>query len=162
MLRIVKILMTAIVAVFGLLSGIFDLLNWSHTVAAVAMVTSMSTLQGGASSWQAVDSAPVNWLGAAWIIGGDLTAALLCAVSVARMWRTRNSVGAEFAAAKKLGLAGCGILAIMLFGGFIVLAEVWFQLYRSDVMRGPVLDTAYRYLGSILLIALFIGSKEPE
>lgn len=29
-------------------------------------------------------------------------------------------------------------------------------------MRGPVLDTAYRYSGSILLITLFIASKEPD
>jgi predicted small integral membrane protein len=50
----------------------------------------------------------------------------------------------------------------MLFGGFIVLAEAWFELYRSDALRGPVLDTAYRYLGSVLLIALFIANKEPE
>ena len=41
----------------------------------------------------------------------------------------------------------------MLFGGFNVLAEDWFQLWPSDAMRGPVLDTVYRYLGSILLIA---------
>ena len=59
-------------------------------------------------------------------------------------------------------MAGCGIFAIMLFGGFTVLAEAWFELWRSDAMRGPVLDTAYRYLGSILLIELFVGSKEPE
>jgi len=31
------------------------------------------------------------------------------------MWSARNATGAEFAAAKKLALAGCGILAIMLF-----------------------------------------------
>jgi len=29
-------------------------------------------------------------------------------------------------------------------------------------MRGPVQDTVYHYLGSILLIALFIASKAPE
>jgi predicted small integral membrane protein len=78
------------------------------------------------------------------------------------MWSARNATGAEFAAAKQLALVGCGILAIMLFGGFIVLAEAWFELWRSDVMRGPVLDTAYRYLGSILLIALFIAGKDPD
>lgn len=103
----------------------------------------------------------MNWAGALWIIGGDLAAGVLCATSVARMWRARNADDSEFASAKRLALAGCGILAIMLFGGFTVLAEGWFELWRSDAMRGPVLDTAYRYLGSILLIALFVASKEP-
>jgi predicted small integral membrane protein len=162
MLRVVKIVLAAAVAAFGFISGIFDLINWRATVGAVGMVTSMSSWQGGASSWQAIGSAPLNWLGAVWIIAGDLAAAVLCAAGVARMWSARDSSATDFAAAKKLALVGCGILAIMLFGGFIVLAEAWFGLWRSDAMRGPVLDTAYRYLGSILLIALFIGSKEPE
>jgi predicted small integral membrane protein len=162
MLRIVKIVLAASVAAFGFIAGIFDLTNWSNTVATVGMVTSMSSWQGGASSWHAVSSAPLSWLGAAWIIAGDLGAAVLCTASVARMWSARNTTGAEFTAAKKLALAGCGILAIMLFGGFTVVAEAWFELWRSDAMRGPVLDTVYRYLGSILLIALFIASKEPE
>jgi predicted small integral membrane protein len=162
MLRIVKIVLIATVGAFGFISGIYDLMNWSTTVGTVGMVTSMSGWQGGNSSWQAVSSAPLSWLGAIWIIAGDLAAAVLCSMSVTRMWRARKATGAEFAAAKKLALAGCGIFAIMLFGGFTVLAEAWFELWRSDAMRGPVLDTAYRYLGSILLIALFVGSREPE
>ena len=162
MLRIVKIVLTAAVAAFGFISGFFDLINWSNTVGTVTMVTSMTGWQGGGSSWQAVSSAPLSWFGAAWIVAGDLWAAMLCTASVARMWSARNATGAEFAAAKKLALAGCGILAIMLFGGFTVIAETWFELWRSNAMRVPVLDTVYRYLGSILLIALFIASKEPE
>jgi predicted small integral membrane protein len=162
MLRIVKIVLAATVAAFGFICGIFDLIHWRATVETVGMVTSMTGWPGGASSWQAVSSAPLSWLGAVWIIAGDLVAAVLCAASVARMWSARNGAGAEFAAGKRLALAGCGILAIMLFGGFTVLAETWFELYRSDAMRVPVLDTAYRYLGSVLLIALFIAAREPD
>src|ERR1700691_4509236 len=128
MLRIVKIVLTAAVATFGFMSGIYDLINWSNTVRTVGMVTSMSSWPGGASSWQAVSSAPLSWLGAVWIIAGDLGAAVLCAAGVARMWRARNATNAEFAPAKKLALAGCGILVIMLLGGFNVLAETWFEL----------------------------------
>jgi hypothetical protein len=43
MLRIVKIVLTATVATFGFLSGIFDLIHWSNTVGAVGMVTSMTS-----------------------------------------------------------------------------------------------------------------------
>ena len=48
----------------------------------------------------------------------------------------------------------------MLFTGFIVIAESWFELWRSDVMRGPVLDSAFRYGGMIALIAVFVAVKE--
>jgi len=162
MLRIIKILLAAAVGAFGFVSGIFDIFDWSDTVAAVAMVTSMSTWDGGASSWQAVSSTPLNWLGAAWIAGLDLSYAMLCAIGAARMWSARNARPAQFAVAKTLALAGCGLAAIMLFLGFFVGAETFFELWRSDAMRGPVLDSAFRYLGSILVIALFISSAEPE
>lgn len=162
MLRAIKIVLVATVATFALFSGISDLVNWRGTVENVGMVTAMSSWQGGAASWKALGNTPLNWLGAVWIIGGDLAAAVLCGTSVARMWRARKAGESEFSSAKNLALAGCGVLAIMLFGGFNVLAETWFELWRSDAMRGPVLDTVYRYLGSILLIALFVASKEPE
>jgi len=162
MLRIIKILLAAAVGAFGFVSGIFDIFYWDNTVAAVAMVTSMSSWDGGVSSWQSVNSAPLNWFGAAWIVALDLGYAMLCAIGVMRMWSARNACSAQFGVAKTLALAGCGLAAIMLFGGFFVGAETFFELWRSDAMRGPVLDTAFRYLGSVLLIALFISSAEPE
>ena len=162
MLRIVKIVLAAAVAALGLLSGFFDFLGWSDTVAAVAKVTSMSSWEGGAQSWNCVNIPALNWLGAAWIAGLDLVYGALCAIGAARMWRSRNAGAIEFSAAKTLALAGCGLAAMMLFGGFIVVAETFFELWRSDVMRDAVLDSAYRYLGSVLLIALFIASKESE
>nr|MDA3933179.1 DUF2165 family protein [Gammaproteobacteria bacterium] len=60
----------------------------------------------------------------------------------------------------EIALTGCMIAVIMLFGGFIVIAESWFELWRSDVMRGPVLESAFRYGGMIMLIALFVATKD--
>jgi len=160
--RIIKMILVAAVAAFGFLGGVFDLINWPSTVGSVTAVTSMSSWEGGAASWKAVSSTPLSWLGAVWIVGGYLTAAALCFVSVARMWSARNASGTEFVAAKALALAGCGVFAVMLFVGFTVVAEGWFELWRSNALGGLVLNTAYRYLGSILLIALFIAGKDPE
>ncbi len=162
MLRIVKIVLGVAVAAFGLISGIFDLINWHSTAASVGAVTSLIGVQGGAASWKAISSAPLSWLGALWIIAGDLTAAVLCTIGVACMWRARNASAAEFSTAKRLVLSGCGVFAIMLFGGFTVVAESWFELWRSDAMRDAVLGAAFRYLCSILLIALFVASAESE
>ncbi len=49
---------------------------------------------------------------------------------------------------------------IMLFGGFIVIGETWFEMWRSDVLRDLSLQSAFRYGGMITLIALFVGSLE--
>jgi len=162
MLRIVKIGLATSVAAFGFYSGIFDLIHWHDTVGSVTMVTSMTSWEGGATSWQAVNSPALSGLGALWIIGSDLTAGVLCTMSIGRMWARRHGSVTEFAVAKKLAVAGCGVLAIMLFGGFIVVAEGWFNLRHSVAMRGAVLEVAYRYLWSILLIALFIASAEGD
>lgn len=71
----------------------------------------------------------MSWLGAVWIVGGYLTAGALCTIGVVHMWSARHASGAEFVAAKNLSLAGCGTLAIMLFGGFTLVAEAWFELW---------------------------------
>jgi predicted small integral membrane protein len=48
----------------------------------------------------------------------------------------------------------------MLFGGFIVVAEGWFELWRSAAMRAEVLDAAFRYGGMIALIGLLVATGD--
>jgi predicted small integral membrane protein len=120
----------------------------------------MSTFEGGAESWQATSSPAVVWIGALFIMLSKVTAATLCAVGAWRMWQARNADAASFQSTKEFALAGCAIAVVMLFGGFIVIAESWFELWKSDVMRGPVLDSAFRYGGMIALIGLFVAIKE--
>lgn len=71
----------------------------------------------------------------------------------------RNGSVADFSAAKGIALAGCGIAVIMLFGGFIVIAESWFELWRSEAM-GAALSAAVRYGSMIALIAIFVAAPE--
>jgi predicted small integral membrane protein len=75
------------------------------------------------------------------------------------MWQSRNGSAADFAAAKRIALAGCGIAVIMLFGGFIVIAESWFELWRSEAMSA-VLTAALRYASMIALIAIFVATPD--
>ncbi len=157
MIRIVKIGLIATVVLWGFFGALGNVLHWDETLSSVAVVTSMVTFEGGAQSWQATSSPVVIWLGALFIMLSKLSAGILCTVGGARMWRWRNAGAADFAAAKGLALAGCGIAVIMLFGGFIVIAESWFELWRSESM-GAVLSAAVRYAGMIALIAIFNGT----
>ncbi len=77
------------------------------------------------------------------------------------MWQSRNGSVADFSAAKSIALTGCGIAVIMLFGGFIVIAESWFELWRSEAM-GAVLSAAVRYGSMIALIAIFVAASDNE
>jgi len=49
----------------------------------------------------------------------------------------------------------------MLFGGFIVIAESWFELWRSETM-GVVLSAALRYGSMIVLIAIFVATPDDQ
>jgi predicted small integral membrane protein len=49
---------------------------------------------------------------------------------------------------------------LLLFGGFIVIGETWFEMWRSDLLRDLSLQSAFRYGGMVTLIALYVGCLE--
>ncbi len=156
MIRFVKIGLIITVVLWGYFGALGNVLNWEETRGAVAAVTSMVSFEGGAESWQATSNQVVIWLGALFIMLSKLSAGVLCTVGAGRMWQSRNGSAADFNAAKSIALAGCGIAVIMLFGGFIVIAESWFELWRSESL-GMVLSAAVRYASMITLIAIFVA-----
>ena len=123
MLRITKILLIAAVAVFLLLGATFNIAGWNGTLGAVAATTTMATIEGRADNWKATSSPAVIVGGAAFIVVMKILAGLLCAAGVVRMWTTRNHEPAAFSSSKALALAGCGVAMLLLFLGWIVIAE---------------------------------------
>ncbi len=161
MLPIVKIVLIATVAAWGFIGAFGNFADWEGTYGAVAAATSMSTWEGGADSWRATSSPFVVTTGAILIPLLKLTSAVLCTLGAWSMWVARDR-SHEFETAKRLALAGCGVAMFLLFAGWIVIAESWFEMWRSDVMRGPALESAFRYLGCIALIALFVGMRDKS
>jgi predicted small integral membrane protein len=160
MLRAMKIGLITTVALWGLVGALGNLLDWNQALGAVTAVTSMATFDGGAESWQATTNPVVIWLGALFIMLSKLAVGIMCTVGVMRMWQSRRSTGPDFAASKAIALSGCAVAVIMLFGGFIVIAESWFELWRS---QGPIrmaLPDAFRYAGMIALIAIFVAMPD--
>ena len=143
----------------GFFGALGNVLHWDETLGSVEAVTSMVTFEGGAESWQATSNPLVLWLGALFIMLSKLSAGVLCMMGAGRMWQSRNANMSDFSAAKNIALAGCGIAVIMLFGGFIVIAESWFELWRSEAM-GAVLSAALRYGSMIALIAIFVAAPD--
>ncbi len=159
MFRQVKIALVFSVALWGLVGALHNVYDWDGTLGAVTAATSMSTFEGGAEKWQATSNTVVVWAGALFIFSAKLISCLFCAWGGSKMWQNRSD-GAAFKQAKQLALSGCGIAIMMLFLGFVVVAESWFELWRSEVMRGPVLDSAFRYAGMIGLVALLVATED--
>ena len=160
MVRIVKTGLISTVALWGFLGALGNILDWNQALGAVAAVTSMATFEGGTESWQATRNPVIVWLGALFIMLSKLTAGGMCALGAARMWQSRGGDVADFNAAKAIALAGCGIAVIMLFGGFLVIAESWFELWRSQDTMRLALSDAFRYAGMIVLIAIFVAMTD--
>jgi len=160
MLRIMKTLLVLSVALWGILGAYGNLADWNGTIGAVKAATSMVTFEGGADKWQATSNPVIVITGALFIVLSKVIAGLLCLVGARRMWAARASGAADFAKAKIYALTGCAVAVFMLFTGFIVIAEGWFELWQSDAMRGPVLASAFRYAGMITLIAIFVGTSD--
>ena len=160
MLRIMKILLVLSVASWALLGAFGNINDWSGTVDAVEATTSMSTFEGGTDDWRATSNRTVIMTGAVLIPIFKLIAGFLCVTGALRMWTARAGDAVDFASAKKWALTGCAIAVFMLFSGWIVIAETWFELWRSDVLRDAALGAAFRYGGMIALIALFVGAHD--
>ncbi len=160
MLRILKILLVLSVAMFGLLGVIGNLTDWGGTTGALAATTSMSTFDGGVENWRATSSPALITAGALYIVSLKCVFALLCFLGAWNMWGARTSDAATFANAKTYALAGCAVALFMLFTGWIVIAETWFELWRSDALRDAALGAAFRYFAMIGIISLFVGMPD--
>ncbi len=160
MLRIMKILLILSVSTWGLVGIYGNIYDWNGTTGAVAAATSMSTFDGGADDWRATSSPALILAIALAIVFLKSASAILCLAGAWQMWAARAGDAAVFAKAKTYALAGCAVAIFMLFFGWIVIAESWFELWRSEVMREAVLDAAFRYCAMIGLIALFVGMPD--
>ena len=160
MLRIVKIMLILTVGIWSFIGAFGNLDNWHGVVASVKSTTSMSTWPGGDEDWRATNNPILIYVGAAMIPVAKLLSGILCFAGARRMWSARAASGRAFELAKTLSLAGCGIALLMLFAGWIVIADTWFQGWRSETLRNSALGTAFRYVGFVGLIALFVAIRD--
>jgi predicted small integral membrane protein len=158
MLRIVKIVLVVLVAVWGLIGGIKNFADVGGGLDAVQAVMNPPE-SVGLPNWQRVSNPIAIWIG--WLIMplGKLGAAGLCALGAWRMWASRKLESMLFNQAKELAIAGCGVAVAMLFGGFFVIGEVYFDLWMTPL--GEVaLPNAFRMIGCIGVIALLVAQKD--
>jgi|LWDU01.1.fsa_nt_gi predicted small integral membrane protein len=77
------------------------------------------------------------------------------------MWKRRKAAARDFNAAKGLALLGCCISMVMLYGGFMIVAENYFLLWKTEV-GAVALPQAFRYLASIAVLAIFVQQADHE
>lgn len=159
-LRTMKVVLILLVGLWGLIGGIGNFIQAGTGFGAVATVLSPDlTKVHGLASWQTIENPLLIWMAWALIPLAKLSGGALCLGGGYSMWRSRSLDNASFQNSKSLALAGCGIILAMLFGGFIVFAETYFLLWQTE-FGGLVLPTAFRYIGCVGIVAIFVQQTE--
>ena len=158
MLRIVKITLVVLVAAWGLIGGIKNFADIDGGIGAVQAVMNPPE-SVGLPDWQVVTNPILVWIGWLTIPLGKLGAAALCGFGAWRMWKSRTLESASFNKAKEYGIAGCGVAIAMLFGGFFVVGEVYFDLWMAP-LGDVALPNAFRMIGCIGVIALIVAQSD--
>lgn len=159
-MRNLKIIAALFIGLMGLLAFLNNLFNITVAQSFVAAVISAPEqpyykIIGPAFSagWQA-------WLGLGIIMAGELAAGVLGFIGAARMFVTRSGVSTEFQSAKSLAIAGGAIGVFVWYGFFVVLGELYFNMWQTEIGLGSV-SGAFRY-GTVCAVLMFIISMRDD
>lgn len=159
MIRIIKIAAALVIGLIGLLAFLNNLLNISSAQSFVATVISgpdqpyyeiIGPTFGGA--WQA-------WAALAVIMAGELATGLLGLVGAVRMTAARTKDASAFQQAKSSAIAGGMIGALVWYGLFVSLGEMYFNMWQTEIGSGSVAG-AFRYGTVCAVMALLIALRE--
>lgn len=159
MVRLTKILLIVLVALWGLIGAAGNLSHLHIAYAAVESVTLMATFPADAAPPWRTESPVVVWAGVALIVFGKLAAAVFCAIGAVMMMTRRGADSVSFQNAKRFALVGCALAAAMLFGGFIVIGETLYAMFRHPE-HAQAAGAAFRYGAFILLIMIYVGQRD--
>jgi predicted small integral membrane protein len=159
MIRNLKIFLVFLVALWGLIGAAGNLSHLGFTYDAVEGVTTMPWFPEGAGPPWRTGNPAVVWLGVALIVSGKLAALALCGWGTFALWRARGGDAETFRRAKRWAILGCGLAVAMLFGGFTVLGETMFLMFRDpEIVHAG--EGAWRYGGFIALIMIFVAQED--
>jgi predicted small integral membrane protein len=156
MMRIIKVLLAAFVALFCILYAVQNIVNLQAAHGFVAYVASMADHTAYPSHFGPPVTAPaLTWTMLWIIIALEMGAGLLAAKGAYDMLRVRNAPADEFNAAKSYALAGCGVAIIVWFGLFSAIAGTYFQMWQTEAGLNALRDASvFSVQNGIILLVL--------
>lgn len=143
MIRYIKILIAAFVALFCLFYAVQNLMNLQAAHGFVGLMTSMADQVAYPKHFGPAISSPILvWIMLFIIIAGELAAGLLAAKGSLDMWKARTADADSFQAAKKLVFAACGVAILVWFGVFSAIGGAYFQMWQTAAGEGPLMHAS--------------------
>lgn len=158
--RLVKVAMTASCALFALVVGYDNLVDYGSNYEFVRHTLSMDTTfaKNVLRSSRAVTSPTVLSVAYAMIIAGELLTGLLLALGTLRLALVVRAPTAEFNAAKSVVVLGFGLAFLLWFTGFLVIGGEWFAMWQSKDWNG--VPSAFRFDVILLLVLIFVMQRD--
>lgn len=158
--RYLKTAATATVAAMALIYALQNLANLDAVYRFVGSVLAMEGHEAYPNSiGPAVTLPALVWFAVAAIIAAELAAGLLAGKGAWDLWRARRGTEADFRAAKRYALLGCGTAFLLWFGLFIVLGGGVFQMWQTEIGRAS-LEGAFQFAGCAGIALLFVHMPE--
>lgn len=157
--RDIKILFSAMAAVFLLLVGLTNVGDYATNLSFVREVTRMEGLfSGEVLRWRSIQASWAHQVLYVSIIVWELGCGSLAGIGAWRMWRSRRSVADAFRRAAAISTYAYGGAVLLWFGGFATIAGEWFLMWRGEAAGTQ--GTAFHLTAVFLLLLLFHTSGE--
>jgi len=153
--RLIKVLLGAFVALFCLFYALQNIVNLQAGHGFVTYVSSMADH----AAYPGHFGPPVTVSALIWamfliIVALEMLAGLLAAKGTWDLFNARNASAEDFDAAKKFVLIGCGVAVLVWFGLFGAIAGAYFQAWQTEAGLNAVRDAGMFSIqhGIVLLI----------
>lgn len=152
-MRYFKIVAALIIGLIGALAFLDNLFNINSAQSFVSAVISAPEQPyykvfgpTFGSTWQ-------GWLGLLVIMAGELAAGVFGFIGAFNLFKNKTADTAEFEKAKVLAICGGAIGVFVWYGFFIVVGEMYFNMWQTDIGLGSV-NGAFRY-GTVCAVLMF-------
>jgi predicted small integral membrane protein len=159
--RISKAGLTLSLAIFALLVGIDNIIDYGVNFAFVQHVLSMdTTFPDNKLLWRSITSDWVHHAAYAVVIASEIAVGVLCAAGAWRIFAARRLPAQEFNGTKALAIGGLAAGFALYFFGFLVVGGEWFQMWQSQAWNGQ--EAAFRFAASFGLVLIFVALEDGD
>lgn len=162
MIRVLKSVLLAFVAVFCL---VYAAQNLANLEAGHGFVSAMTAMEGHAAYPARIGpsvTAPLfTWAMFLLIVVLELAAGACAAKGAFDLWRARGDSARAFDRAKRWGVLGCGLGLVIWFGIFSAIGGAYFQMWQTPMGAG-VLENAFWFSAQLGIVLLFVNMPDAE
>lgn len=160
--RLLKIALLVSVAIFLTVSALDNVTTPGAGYRVIKSVVSMEAAQQNPGAmWRAVASPAVVAFMFGLTVLAEALAACLCWLGAARLWGARRAGAAAFQRAKRYGLLGCGLSALLYHMAFLTIGGEWFRLWHSATTARLDQHAFYAFAAS-LLVMMFLNTQDGD